>query len=110
MNVALLQRPVDTSKESWLQDCVLLIAPCTIYSFAPLLSGLFLWGSSSNQFVFNLLPTRVQESVVLRLLVAAYEFHMMMMLMAVAHCGFFLWIAFMRVVQRELVDNAAEIE
>ena len=110
MTLALLQRPIDTSKESLLQDWVLLIAPCTIYSFAPLLSGLFLWGSSSNQFVFALLPTGVQESIALRLLAAAYEFHMMMMLMAVAHCGFFFWIVFLRVVQRELVDNAAKIE
>ena len=110
MNVALLQRPVDASTESVLQDLLLPISPCTIYSFAPLLAGLFLWNSSSNQFAFALLPTTVQKSNVLRLLAAAFEFQVVMLLMAAAHCGFFHWITFLRVVRRELVNNFAKME
>ena len=106
----LTQRPVDTSKESLLQDWLLVIAPCTVYCFAPLLNTLFLWRSSSNQFVFALLPATVQQSMVLRLVAAAYEFHVVIFWMAVAQCGFFHWIAFLRVIQRELINNVADIE
>ena len=105
-----MQRPVYTSSESVLQDWVLLFSPCTTYCFAPLLVGLFLWNSSSNQFVFALLPTTVQESNVLRLATAACEFQLLMLLMAAAHCGFFNWITFLRVVRRELLNNLAKIE
>ena len=106
----LTQRPVETSKQSMFQDWLLVIAPCTIYCFVPLLPGLFLWSSSSNQFVFTLLPATAQRSFVLKLLAAVYEFHVVIMWVAVAQCGFFHWIAFLRVVQRELVNIAANIE
>ena len=106
----LMQRPLDTSKESVLQDWLLLVSPFTIHCFSPLLAGLFLYSSSSNQFVFALLPATFQMSIVLRLLAAAYELHVATLWLAAGQYGFFHWIAFLRVVQREPVYNVASIE
>ena len=106
----LMQRPLDTSKESALQDWLLLISPFTIHCFSPLLCGLFLYSSSSNQFVFALLPATAQESIILKLLAAAYELNVATLWLTAGQYGFFHWIAFLRVVQRELVNNVASIE
>ena len=108
---ALKQRPMtDRSKESKLQNLLLAVVPCTTYFFSPFLTALFLWDSSSEQFIFSILPVTVQKIIVLKLFAAAYEFHLVLMWMAVAHFGLFHCVTFLRVIQRSLKSVVAELE
>ena len=100
----------DRSKESKLQNLLLAVVPCTTYFFSPFLTTLFLWDSSSEQFIFSILPVTVQTMPILKLLAAVYEFHVVFMWMAVAHFGLFHCAAFLRVVQRSLINAAAKLE
>ena len=107
MRAALTQRPAKDAKRGLFQDWLLAISPFAIYGFSPLPAGVFLWNGSSRQFVFDLLPAVAQTSVTLRLLAAAYEFHVVLMWMAVSHFGTFHCITLLRVIQRELINHAA---
>ena len=105
-----MQRPVNDARRSYLQDLLLAIAPYTIYTFSPLPAGAFLWNSSSNQFAFALLPASAQKYTGWRLLAAVYELQVFLMWMAVGHFGVFHCATFLRVIQRELINQAANLE
>lgn len=110
-NAVLTRHPAKgLKKKGVLQDWLLVIAPFAIYGFSPLPAGIFLWDSSSNQFLWALLPASAQRSVILWVLAAAYEFHVVLMWMAVSHFGCFHCLTFLRVIQRQLINHAANLK
>ena len=107
----LKQRTEKDAKKVFLQDWLLAISPSVVYGFTPIPAAIFLWNGPSKQFLFAVLPATAQRSQALRLLAAAYEFHVVLMWMAIiGHFGTFHSITFLRVIQRELMNNLANLE
>ena len=73
-----------------------------LYSFCPILAGLFLLDSDDQQFAFSLLLTKLQKSWIMKLVGAAVEFRFSQFLVAMAHFGAFHCVTFVRSVQTSL--------
>lgn len=81
-----------------------------LYSFGPLLLGLFLLDSTENQYAFSVLPNKMQQWWVLKILFALTEFRFAHFLMAMAHFGAFHCVTFIRVIQTAPTNSAKIIK
>ena len=105
----LTQRPEKDTRRSFLQDRMMQFFPFFIYGFDPLLAVVFLYNSKSNQFIFSLLPVTAQENRMLIFLAATYEFHVILLWMAVAHFWVYHCLTFTRVIERELINQETSV-
>lgn len=79
-----------------MQDVLLSLIPFMTYSLCPFITALFLLDPSDSQFAFSLLPNDHGVSMVVKLLVAACEFYIVMMWMATAHFGAYHILTFLK--------------
>ena len=81
-----------------------------IYSFCPMLTGLFLLEYDDKQFAFSLLPTKMQNNWAMKIVGTAVEFRFIQFLAAMAHFGVFHLITFVRTMQTSLMHITKELK
>ena len=97
-------------KGGFLLEQLLALLPVMVYSFCPMIAGLFLLESDEPQFAFSLLPAKLRNSWAMKLVYAAVEFRFIQFLAAVAQFGAFYAVTFIRTTQTTLAHFTKELK